>query len=1355
MSEEVDIGAWLKIYTPEGILLKKAEIEARTEWTRIGNDIEPTWSDPSGDNDDFGRRISSSHDGTRILVAGFTWNDSSGRCSVWDWDGVAWTRVGGFIDGIYNASEPPRFGRSHAISGDGNILAISSYSETGNNSQTDAGVVRVYHLVGSTWTILPDSGPLTGTTAPFVDAFVGTGTDYRLGYGNGPFLSYDGKTLAFCEYQYNPGSLSNAGRVLVYQYSNGAWSYKGTGASQFVGGGADHRLGTGMSMSEDGNCLVIGSTTPGHYVEVYTWDGSAWNLKGARISYPGTPDENDAFGVRISISNDGNVLSVGAYQADIADGAQSNDTGIVYMYHYDSTASPQWVLRQKLTNPVHKGDDDFGAHVSLSGNGKKLLVAAPNWPNGGDQGILYMYEYHNGAWILQVPVEKHSAIGGGNPDYYLGYGYASGGSAALSRDGNVIFGGELGYNSGVGRVRAWVSPGNIKNIWGSNDNKNWTNITTTPSRDTATSNVAGVAFGYDGRIDFKNLDNSNYYKYHAIVTDAFTSIKNVNLFGIRKQGSSTLHDGELSLTKNLTVPRIGPALDTDDTPRRDKLVVELNTTTNPIRDGVFKDTSGRGNDGVPYDSHLSGGPLNYGTALYRPDFKAISFDGSRDYIKCAHLGNIGGEYVHSVSMWLKLIYAPNSNWNYLYHIGPGANASSMGLAYYNNGFSDRYFSVFCWDGDRYNYTFPQGNQDTSLFDEWHHFAVVYEGGGWVTNTPCLYVDGVKIDSTKYTFNSTNDTVLNLPADTTLTIGAQLGATTATGEAGNDATLNDVSSFFKGLMSNFKLYECALTAEEVKTLYDMGRSDEGHHVVNFSKTRVGIGLGDGQVPVKDFDVRGDAIVHGQLHVTSGTNGDCVLRLQADTDNNKEDDNARIEFRSDAGYKTALVGAGQMPFETSNDNGLVLAGGMIKFYTGSQNFDVHDTDGSGSDSGIAEIMRITSSRYVGIGTTAPTAFFHVMRDSSLLGEDADQDTHLKVEGAGQLTVERRNGSTLIAKLYSSMGSSRAKWIYYHSSTSYWQVGQVHGSESGSSSDDFKFFWKNDMKAYIDASDGTVEINFTGQHRTFIDGVPTSKSGDFVGLIVSANKNKYMKMSKGVEMGSNAITINESLPLVSLSTVAHDKACFGVISDAEDSETRKNSFGSLVTISNKEEGDTRVHINSVGEGAIWVTNISGPLESGDYITTSNVAGYGQKQDDDVLHNYTVAKITMDCDFDPVTQPIQIIKRELSEVNYWVNTTYENVSEEEYSNLTDEDRRIIDGIYQKIIKLESKTEEEGYELEVRQELVNVLDEHGEIQWEDDPSGDTEKAYKIRYLDADGNITDQANAVHIAAFVGCTYHCG
>jgi hypothetical protein len=227
--------------------------------------------------------------------------------------------------------------------------------------------------------------------------------------------------------------------------------------------------------------------------------------------------------------------------------------------------------------------------------------------------------------------------------------------------------------------------------------------------------------------------------------------------------------------------------------------------------------------------------------------------------------------------------------------------------------------------------------------------------------------------------------------------------------------------------------------------------------------------------------------------------------------------------------------------------------------------------------------------------------------------------------------------------------------------------------------------------------------------------------------------------------------------------------------------------VTVSQKETGDTRVYINSVGEGAMWVVNTADALESGDYITTSNVAGYGQKQDSEFLANYTVAKITMDCDFNPVTQPIQIIKKELSNVNYWVKTTVSNVSLEEYSNLAEDVRTTTTEIYysnedgeittdkyntlesnvqstyteltrtihQEISIKESKTEQEGSTLEVRQELMNVLDEHGQLQWEDDPSGATERAYKIRYLDANGNITDEANAVHIAAFVGCTYHCG
>ena len=76
-------------------------------------------------------------------------------------------------------------------------------------------------------------------------------------------------------------------------------------------------------------------------------------------------------------------------------------------------------------------------------------------------------------------------------------------------------------------------------------------------------------------------------------------------------------------------------------------------------------------------------------------------------------------------------------------------------------------------------------------------------------------------------------------------------------------------------------------------------------------------------------------------------------------------------------------------------------------------------------------------------------------------------------------------------------------------------------------------------------------------------------------------------------------------------------------------KRVFGVLGRKDRKNTNEKRLIVNSIGEGAIWVCNSNGNIENGDYITSSDYLGYGEKQDEIFLCNYTVAKATMDCDF------------------------------------------------------------------------------------------------------------------------------
>ena len=366
-------------------------------------------------------------------------------------------------------------------------------------------------------------------------------------------------------------------------------------------------------------------------------------------------------------------------------------------------------------------------------------------------------------------------------------------------------------------------------LLGSNDGTNWGTL----------KEVTGQIISESGT-SF-DVSTSQYYKMFALVvtriannvagsyTNALT-FGEWRLFGTRERGQSTLHDGELKLNKSLMVPRIGPPLDTDDTPRRDRLVVEYNTSTNPTENGVVQDTSGNGLDGVLENTYSPG------NATYDPYYdateKALVFDGSNDYVT-KNLTGISGDFIFSASLW---VYHESSTNNAAQFFTIGNNATNQMVGFrLNSSMTSAY--VYFYSADTLTATI------STVLNTWNHFVVTYDG-----STQRLYQNGVLVES-----NSGSG--LNLPQDPELRIGHRPGAGS--------------TEYLDGYLSNFKLYDVALTETEVKRLYDMGRCDEGHHVVNFSKTRVGIGLGDGEAPGAVLDVRGDIFGPGIIQVQSTT------------------------------------------------------------------------------------------------------------------------------------------------------------------------------------------------------------------------------------------------------------------------------------------------------------------------------------------------------------------------------------------------------------------------------------------------------------------------------------------------------
>ena len=386
-----------------------------------------------------------------------------------------------------NTQQNDVFGRSVALSSDGNTLAVGAVGESSNatgidgdqanNAAPAAGAVYVYTRSGNGW-----------LQQAYVKA-PNTGAGDQFGFSVA--LSSDGNTLAVGAHNEDSGATgiggnqgddcgavapancaTDSGAVYVYTRSGSTWTLQAYLKAPNTGAG--DQFGYALGLSADGSTLAVGAYNEdsnakgigGNPVDdcaagvatncasnsgaayVYTRSGSTWAPQVTYLKASNT-EAVDQFGIAVALSGDGNTLAVGAINeassakgtmATVADQANNGApfAGATYVYtRSGGTWSQQAYVKATNTNAV----DKFGSSVALSNDGNTLAVGAVGEASNAtdvdrDQtnndaafsGAVYVYTRTGGIWTPRAYVKAS------NTEAADQFGFA----VALSSDGNTL-----------------------------------------------------------------------------------------------------------------------------------------------------------------------------------------------------------------------------------------------------------------------------------------------------------------------------------------------------------------------------------------------------------------------------------------------------------------------------------------------------------------------------------------------------------------------------------------------------------------------------------------------------------------------------------------------------------------------------------------------------------------------------------------------------------------------------------------------------------------------------------------------------------------------------------------------------
>lgn len=349
----------------------------------------------------FASKLALSATGHRIAVTAF--GTANGTTRVYERIGNTWSQIGGDIIGEASGD---RAGTSVDLNAAGTRVAIGAYLNDGGGSAS--GHVRVYDLVGNTWTQV--GADLNGD-----------GNSWGLGWSVA--LSGSGARLIAGA----PGNGITTGRIKVYELVGGTWTQLGATLT------AGDEFGDAVDISSDGTTIAVsspsaaGSSRAGT-VQVFRLNAGAWTqvgntLQGEQIA--------DVFGEGLSLSANGSRIAVAAPR-DTEGGVSGGGGAAGKVRVFDLVGATWTQVGGDVLGSTGLNGENLGETLVLSSDGTRFAAT------GASQSVAKVYALVNGAWA-QVGTNITNA----------GLSVARTEGLALSADGGTV---AVGFVNGSPRV---------------------------------------------------------------------------------------------------------------------------------------------------------------------------------------------------------------------------------------------------------------------------------------------------------------------------------------------------------------------------------------------------------------------------------------------------------------------------------------------------------------------------------------------------------------------------------------------------------------------------------------------------------------------------------------------------------------------------------------------------------------------------------------------------------------------------------------------------------------------------------------------------------------------------------------